>query len=190
MKEELELTVELPYSLEEAKSMLENQGFSLEETGILEDLYMKPKVNDHMALLELLNDSILIRKEGNYFTGFVLKKKRYNGDGTLQKDQKLYLKVEDLKQGKTFLELIGYEAFVFLKQDIYRYRKETIDLLLQDVKGLGIFLEYEAKNKESIEKMKQTLNEVFGMEFENYYERKIIRYIEKYGLILKKNSRG
>ncbi len=181
MKTQLELTVRLPHSLEETEQILIKNGFQLKEISYLEDIYMK-KNKTYSTIKDLLNECILIRKEGSYFKGFVLKKKEYKQNGDIIKDQKTYLEIIDLEKGKQFLEQIDYQFFFTLKQHLYIYEKENTTLMIQKVENLGLFLEYEALNGETEEELKTFLEHLFQMKFSNYYEKKAIQYIEKYQL--------
>lgn len=181
MKEELELTIRLTKSLEEIQELLKQAGCNFVEESILDDIYMK-KEERYQTIEDLLNHSILIRQEGNYFKGFTLKRKQYKANGDLEKDEKLYLEVPDLEKGKQFLEFIGYQEFFRLKQKMYFYERGNSRLSIQVIENLGIYLEYEAKEAETEEMIKETLNHIFHQSFTNYYEKKAITYIEKYHL--------
>lgn len=181
MKEEKELTIKLTQSLKEIQTSLEKAGCEFVEESVLDDIYMK-KEESYQTVEELLNHSILIRREGNHFKGFTLKKKIYKKNGDIKKDQKLYLEIPDLEKGKQFLELIGYQEFFHLRQEMYFYRMGNARMSIQIIENLGIYLEYEGSEAETEEMMKNTLNQIFGQSFSNYYEKKAITYIEKYHL--------
>lgn len=181
MKEELELTIKLEKPLEEIQMLLKRAGCEFLEESELDDIYMK-KEGEYHSIEDLLNHSILIRKEGTHFQGFTLKKKEYKENGDIIKDQKLYLEVPDLEKGKLFLELIGYQKLFQLKQKMYIYRKGTSKLYIQVVEGLGTYLEYEGNAEENETMIKETLNHIFHQTFSNYYEKKAISLLKKYHL--------
>ncbi len=181
MKEEKELTIKLTQSLEEIQILLRKAGCEFVEESVLDDIYMK-KEGQYQTIEELLNHSILIRREGNHFKGFTLKKKTYKDNGDIKKDQKLYLEVPDLENGKQFLEFIGYQELFHLKQKMYFYKMGNSRLFIQVIEDLGIYLEYEGSEFETEEMMKNTLNTIFHQTFTNYYEKKAIAYIKKYHL--------
>ena len=187
MKNELELTIKLEKPLEEVKELLRKSDFALDEISVLDDIYMKRKNQNYSSIKELLNDCVLIRMEGTHFSGFTLKKKEYNAFGDITKDEKLYLEVPNLKKGKLFLELLGFQELFHLKQDIYFYKRNHESLALQVIDDLGIFIEYEASNGETEEEIKSILDSIFGQTFSNYYEKKAISYIEKYHLLERRN---
>lgn len=181
MKEELELTIHLTHSLDEIQELLKQAGFRLIEESVLDDIYMK-KDGTYQTVQDLLNNCILIRKEGTHFQGFTLKKKEYKENGDIKKNQKLYLEVPNLETGKTFLEFIGYHELFHLKQKMYFYKKGNASLSVQIVENLGTFLEYEAEEGETEEQIKKILENIFHQTFSNYYEKKAIEYIKKYHL--------
>ena len=65
---------------------------------------------------------------------------------------------------------------------MYFYRMGNARMSIQIIENLGIYLEYEGSEVETEEMMKNTLNQIFGQSFSNYYEKKAITYIEKYHL--------
>lgn len=181
MNENLELTIRLDGFLEGKKTLLEESGFVLQEVSLLDDIYMKKK-GCFTSYQELLNHCILLRKEGNHFSGFVLTKKQYCDNGDLSKDQKFYLEVPNLEKGQLFLECLDYEFFFQLKQDIYIYKRNNQTLFLQVVEDLGLFVEYES-NGETEAEMKLVLETIFHRQFSNYYEKKALEYMKKHHLI-------
>lgn len=181
MKEEIELTIKLTIPLEKIQELLEKAGCEFVEESVLDDIYMK-KDEQYHSIEELLNHSILIRKEGSHFKGFTLKKKEYKENGDIKKDQKLYLEVPDLEKGKQFLELIGYRELFHLKQKMHFYKLKNSRLSIQVIEDLGTYLEYEGNEFETEQMIKDTLHTIFHQTFSNYYEKKAITYIEKYHL--------
>lgn len=184
MKAELELTIQLTKPIAEVQKLLEQAKCEFVEESVLDDIYMKP-MDKYNTIEDLLNHSILIRQEGTRFKGFTLKKKEYKENGAIVQDQKLYLEVPNLEQGKLFLELIGYQELCHIKQKMYIYKRKKSKIFIQIVEGLGNYLEYEGSKEETEEIIKETLQTMLHQTFSNYYEKKAIAYIEKYHLFVR-----
>ena len=161
--------------------LVENKGFVKNEEDMIEDIYMR-KNKEYKTVEDLLNNCILIRTVGDKYSGFTLKRKKYDIDGSIKENLKQNLEVKDIENGKEFLENIGYVEYFRLNQRMYCYNKNTVSFSIFDVKNLGVFLEYESKYGESASEIKKILDSIFEQSFSNYYEKKAILYIKKYHL--------
>lgn len=147
MKEEKEITVEVQYTLEKLKEILNKNNFKLKEIYDVNDIYMIDKnYLKEKDPLKLLNHSILLRhviledKEKKLITN---KQKVYNDKKEIIKQSKIDLKVYSIKEAKNFFETINYQELIKINDHLSVYANEEDELCIQMVNDKHIYIEIE-----------------------------------------------
>ncbi len=187
MKNELELTVLLDTTYELLNEHLLKKGMHVLKKKEMYDIYMMPVSNfdDKLSKEQQLNSCIIIRRIDNEFSGFTYKYKQYLKNGDLVENKKLNLAIVNLEDGKIFLEAIGYKQLFTIKQEMFEYANETNKICVQNVEGLGLFVEVEAENEgynngSSFNELKDLINKyTYNIINDNYYAKKAILMMEK-----------
>ena len=145
---EIEITVKVNNSLEEIQDILINQGFKKIETYRMYDKYLTLKQDDITKdnALDILKSCLLLRhlflednKEKKMLT---YKQKEYDGSVVIS-DTKINVLVDDLEKTEELLLKQGYKNIVEVDDTLYVYEKDDLSIAIEDVKDLGILLEYE-----------------------------------------------
>ena len=145
---EIEITVRVNNSLGEIESILINQGFEKIETYRMYDKYLTLKQENITKnnALDILKSCLLLRhlflednKEKKMLT---YKQKEYDGSVVIS-DTKINVLVDDLEKTEELLLKQGYKNIVEVDDTLYVYEKDDLSIAIEDVKDLGILLEYE-----------------------------------------------
>lgn len=187
MKNELELTVLLDTTYELLNEHLLKKGMHVLKKKEMYDIYMMPVSNfdDNLSKEQQLNSCIIIRRIDNEFSGFTYKYKQYLKNGDLVENKKFNLAIVNLEDGKIFLEAIGYKQLFTIKQEMFEYANEVNKICVQNVKGLGLFVEVEAENEgynngSIFDELKDLINKyTYNIINNNYYAKKAILMMEK-----------
>ena len=75
-------------------------------------------------------------------------------------EEKETLKIQDIEIAEKLLNILGYKRFLRMIDKNYKYENENYIVFIQEVDGLGVFLEIETKNKENAEVEIQKLIEL------------------------------
>lgn len=159
--QETEITVQVFNSLNEVKSILEKQGFAVYRKLKLNDYYFS-KYNleaiKNLPYSEILKNSFLIREVSgeNYHVELCYKNKTLDENENVISEEKVKCNVDDFETAIKVLESAGLKHWCNIKQDMLVFTREHIEFALQDVEGLGLFIEFEEnesmKEMTSIEK--------------------------------------
>lgn len=145
---EIEITVKVNNSLEEIQDILISQGFKKIETYRMYDKYLTLKQDDITKdnALDILKSCLLLRhlflennKEKKMLT---YKQKEYDGSVVIS-DTKINVLVDDLEKTEELLLKQGYKNIVEVDDTLYVYEKDDLSIAIEDVKDLGILIEYE-----------------------------------------------
>lgn len=192
---EIEITTKLNHTLEEAKDILEKQGFKQIEYKEMKDKYMTHSSNKLTSdnILEVLKKSALIRyicvNYKDIYKLFIYKNKEYKNDAVLT-EEKITVNIDDTEKMEYLLKKIGFKNVVEVNTIMYVYQKGTLEFAIQDIEGLGLYIEYEnlnsfdnSKNEEIIKEKEKMLEEIrsYNLDVDNNYDVK-----KAYTLIKKK----
>jgi len=147
----IEITVKVKETKESVKNKLISNGFIQTSDEYGDDIYMTRDLDklDKNNILELLNKSVLLRHHyGKYREErkyLVLKDKNYK-DGHVTSEEILSVKIDDIDIMKKMLERLGFEELIQKNQYFNDYTKGDIVFILEEVKDIGLLIEYENKN--------------------------------------------
>lgn len=171
-----EITVRINCSLQEIYNILENKGFSIIDKYNLEDIYYINKDIDikKQSIKEILKKYILIRKVTQFIPdGFIksytvleltLKSKNIASDGIIISQDKKDCQIQDIKQGKEFIEALGYKKLMTIKERAIVYGKGKLKLAIKDIENSENLIEMETIDNDpeldTIEKLKEKINDL------------------------------
>lgn len=147
----IEITVKVKETKESVKNKLISNGFIQTSDEYGDDIYMTRDLDklDKNNIFELLNKSVLLRHHyGKYREErkyLVLKDKNYK-DGHVTSEEILSVKIDDIEIMKKMLEKLGFEELIQKNQYFNDYTKGDIVFILEEVKDIGLLIEYENKN--------------------------------------------
>ena len=147
----IEITVKVKETKESVKNKLISNGFIQTSDEYGDDIYMTRDLDklDKNNILVLLNKSVLLRHHyGKYREErkyLVLKDKNYK-DGHVTSEEILSAKIDDIDIMKKMLERLGFEELIQKNQYFNDYTKGDIVFILEEVKDIGLLIEYENKN--------------------------------------------
>ena len=171
-----EITVRINCSLQEIYNILENKGFSIIDKYNLEDIYfIKNDIDiNKQSIRDILNKYILIREVTQFIpSDFVkkytvleltLKSKNIASDGIIISQDKKDCQIQDIKQGKEFIEALGYKKLMTIKERAIVYGKGKLKLAIKDIENSENLIEMETIDNDpeldTIEKLKEKINDL------------------------------
>lgn len=171
-----EITVKISCSLQEMYNILESKGFSIIDKYNLEDIYYINKDIDikKQSIREILKKYILIRKVTQFIPDdfiksytvleLTLKSKNIASDGIIISQDKIDCQIQDIKQGKEFIEALGYKNLMTIKERAIVYGKGKLKLAIKDIENSEKLIEIETIDNDpdfdTTEKLKEKLNDL------------------------------
>lgn len=156
---ETEITVQVFETRQDIHTKLLNNNFVLADKCIMQDYYFSKFETDelkNMSYKQILKNSLIVRKCGDD-TKVIYKNKEIDNDNNVICEEKISLPITDIKPAIKIFELSGLNNWCNLTQEMYLYKNDKIEFMLQVIDGLGIFIEYEedesVANLEPKEKM-------------------------------------
>ena len=167
-----ETTVQVFNSKEEIFEKLKNLNFILHETFQMIDYYYSKY--DKSLLKELpyqfiMKNSFIVRNRIQNDNKIFLcyKNKAIDEKGNMLSEEKVQSNLESLENTLKIFELAGLNSWCMVDQEVYCFKNDKMDIMVQIVAGLGIFIEYEEDETmqglneyEKIELMKNNLQEL------------------------------
>lgn len=97
------------------------------------------------------------------------------------KQDKADCEIVKVEEGKNFLEVIGYNAIMNIKENDIVYGKDGLNLAIKDIEKGDKLIEVEcSKELDTVEKLKQKINELqIPIETDNYFVKKAEIELEK-----------
>ncbi len=166
-----EITVKLKCSIEEMYNILENKGFEIVDKFSLDDTYFVSKEIDINKMLprEILKHCILIREITQYMPELRIIKMTYKNkniapNGDIINQENVNCSIMSVEEGKKFLNVIGYNKIMNIKENDIVYEKDGFQIAVKDVKNGENLIEAETVNDnpelDTIEKLKKKINEL------------------------------
>lgn len=166
-----EITVKLKCSIEEMYNILENKGFEIVDKFSLDDTYFVSKDIDINKMLprEILKHCILIREITQYMPELRIIKMTYKNkniapNGDIINQENVNCSIMSVEEGKKFLNVIGYNKIMNIKENDIVYEKDGFQIAVKDVKNGENLIEVETVNDnpelDTIEKLKKKINEL------------------------------
>lgn len=171
-----EITVRITCSLQEIYNILKSKGFSIVDKYNLEDTYYILNNIDirEQPIREILKKYVLIRNitqfvpddfidSYNLFT-MTFKNKKIALDGTIISQDKKDCQIQNMEQGKAFIESLGYKEIMTIKENAIVYGKGKLKLAIKDVVNGDNLIEIETieddTELDTTDKLKATINEL------------------------------
>lgn len=137
-----EITVKLKCSIEEMDNILENKGFEIVDKFSLDDTYFVSKDIDINKMLprEILKHCILIREITQYMPELRIIKMTYKNkniapNGDIINQENVNCSIMSVEEGKKFLNVIGYNKIMNIKENDIVYEKDGFQIAVKDVKN-------------------------------------------------------
>ena len=148
---QIEITVRLNETLQEAIRKLEMQGFKKIRESEIDDIYMTSKLKElnENNIHNILKKSVLLRS-------LKLENKEFDEKGDVISEKKINLDCSDLEKAKDLFKHLEFEELIRVRYKVLVYSKDKIEYAFQDVENLGTLIEYE--NIEDFEG--KSLNEI------------------------------
>lgn len=179
-----EITVKLKCSIEEMYNILENKGFEIVDKFSLDDTYFVSKEIDINKMLprEILKHCILIREITQYMPELRIIKMTYKNkniapNGDIINQENVNCSIMSVEEGKKFLNVIGYNKIMNIKENDIVYEKDGFQIAVKDVKNGENLIEVETVNDnpelDTIEKLKKKINELqIAIDTNDYFVKK------------------
>ena len=166
MKEELEICAKVLVPFKEIIDDMLNKGFHVQEDFILNDIYMI--LNDEEVSLEkidrLLANYVLVRETVGKRIMLVIKKKEIHDKGEIINQKSIKCPITNVSDGYNFMKELGFKKLIEIKDHNVLLSNGKNEIYVQDIEGLGVYVEMEQKNLllsnnngNSIEEMINTL---------------------------------
>lgn len=166
-----EITVKLTCSIKELCNLLENKNFKIVEKYILDDTYFIPRELNlkNMSHREILSRSVLLRDITEFIPErkvikLTFKNKQIDEKGNILKQSKVDCEILNVETGKAFIEAIGYDKLMNIKENDIVYEKNELKIAIKDIKDGDQLIEVETVNDNSeldtIDKIKQKIKEL------------------------------
>lgn len=146
--EEKEICLKSNVPFEELKSIMFNIGFKVQEDFQMNDIYMINK-NIDISLDNkdvIFKDNILVRETVGKRILLVNKIKELDDNGVVIGERSVKCPINDSISGYNFLCSIGYKKAFELKDHNLLLTNGVNEIYIQDVEGLGTYVEMEQKN--------------------------------------------
>lgn len=146
--EEKEICLKSNVPFEELKSTMFNIGFKVQEDFQMNDIYMINK-NIDISLDNkdvIFKDNVLVRETVGKRILLVNKIKELDDNGVVIGERSVKCPINDSISGYNFLCSIGYKKAFELKDHNLLLTNGVNEIYIQDVEGLGTYVEMEQKN--------------------------------------------
>lgn len=171
-----EITVRISCSIQEMWNILESKGFSIVDKYSLEDIYYIQNDIDikKQSIREILKKYILIRNITQYIPDnfidsynlikMTFKSKNIASNGGIITQHKKDCQIQNIEQGKEFLEALGYKKLMIIKEKAVVYRKGELKLAIKDIENSDNLIEIETiegnPELDTTDKLKEKINEL------------------------------
>ncbi len=143
---ETEITVQVFDSFENIDRILKQNGFESTRKFKLHDSYFTT-ISDVAGVdfKHLIDNSILVREitDDKIVGQLMYKKKNYDDAGNVISEEKTKVIIDDFDKTVKILTLAGLNNYVQVKNSSIVYKDDKMEICLQVVENLGIFIEYE-----------------------------------------------
>ena len=146
-----EITVKLKCTSKELCKILENKGFDVYKKFIVDDIYYIPKDIEisESNPRDILKTAVLLRKiteilpESKEIKKITIKKKDIDSNGNIKNQEKIDCEINDIEQGKKFIEALGFKELMKIKEYDIKYIKENLALIIKHIEEMEEMMEVE-----------------------------------------------
>jgi len=172
-----EITVEVLCDKDTLFKLLKDKGFSYRGELLIDDYYYThvPMSGD-VEFRELLSNSFLLRNlrcndkkskaKSVMYHRLVYKKKEYDINDRVISERKISTELPDTRVANEIFQQAGMTNWCVKNVTAYDYRRKDLQVLVQEVEGLGLFLEMEQPESitgtadEVLDKLVEILNNI------------------------------
>lgn len=145
---ELELCVKANVDFDKLIKIMNTKGFHIQEDFQMNDIYM---IKDEIELSydnrkNILNDYLLIRETVGKKIMLVLKHKVINNKNEIISQKSIKCPIVDVDKGYDFMKALNYKKIFELKDHNILLSNGKNEIYIQDVEGLGTYIEMEQNN--------------------------------------------
>lgn len=187
--EEKEICLKSNVSFEKLKNIMFDMGFKVQEDFQMNDIYMINKdINISLDNKNVIfKDNILVRETVGKKILFVNKIKELDKNGVVIGEHSVKCSITDSLSGYNFLCSIGYKKVFELKDHNLLMTNGVNEIYIQDVEGLGTYIEMEQKNLllkntngDSIDELVNTIKKYnLPLDYSNISVKKSVEMLEK-----------
>ena len=188
---ETEITVQVFNKFEEIDYTLKNQGFEMIENFQLNDWYFSQITNVNNVLYgDLLKSSFLVRQvlTDKEIIQLCYKQKEIDELGNVIAEEKISTDLSSLSNAIDIFKKAGLNNYCIVEDNSFVYKNGNIEFVVQVVKNIGIFIEYEEdetmkgmSNFEKIEHMKKIVNSLGLKLGQDYSCKKVSMLLKTHG---------
>ena len=147
MKEELEICVKSLVTFNELYDDMIKKGFHEQENFVLNDIYL---VKEDMEVSlenerDIFANYVLIRETVGKRKMLVLKHKEVNENGEV-KQESIKCPITDIDKAYDFMKALGYKKLFEISDHNILMSNGKNEIYIQDVKGIGTYVEMEQRN--------------------------------------------
>lgn len=169
---ETEITVELLQEVDTAKALLHEKGFVMSRFCLMEDWYFSKFDIEEIksfSYKDLIKNSFLIRRLSGQpnLCQLIYKNKDLDQEGNVVAEEKVIATLDDSEPAIKAMKCAGLTNWCEIAQKMSIYTNGKIEFVIQEVDGLGTFIEYEEDETvkgldevQKIKKMVKTLKEL------------------------------
>ena len=185
---ETEITVQIFNELAEIDGILKAQGFEMIETYRLKDWYFS-KIEDakRVEYADLLKQSFLIRSVGDK-AQLCYKNKEIDEGGIVISEEKTETEIGDLDKAIAVFQAAGLNNYCIVENESYVYQRGATSFVVQVIKDLGTFLEYEEEEsmrglsaREKLSRLIESANDLGLRLGKDYSCKKVYMLLKKNG---------
>ena len=187
---ETELTVEVFGGFNNVIKHLEENGFQRLETFTISDQYFSKFPKEEIltqSYEDMINSSLILRELSGDISKkqMLYKNKTYNANGDCISEEKTSCRISSTKNASKLLINIGMSCWCQITQQIVVFKNQQMQFAVQDVDGVGTFIEYEERgnfsslsDEEKIKTMKENLSSLGLNMGNNFFCKKVKMKIE------------
>ncbi len=166
--EEVEAKYRIVCSVEQIKQLLESIGASYIEVLQEHDIYLQHPCRDFSRTDEALRIRRMIGAGGEKWILTYKGPRKMSGE--IKSREEIEIELTDPAKTLRILNRLGFREIASISKKRYKYRYNDCDILLDHVKGLGVFLEIECRRKDEINKVKELIGNCIEPVYKTYLE--------------------
>lgn len=146
---DIELTVQVKCTRVELENVLKTKGFKLVEQYSMKDSYFSWLKGSSINYYDLVKNSFLVRNivlTDRTKQVITYKFKSFDAAGNVISEVKTETAVDNTQKAIEVFKLAGLNEWIIVEQKMSVYSNGSIEFIVEDVKDLGLFIEYEIQN--------------------------------------------
>ncbi|NPA97955.1 MAG: class IV adenylate cyclase [Crenarchaeota archaeon] len=166
--EEIEAKYKVICSDEQIKQLIEAIGASYIEVLHEYDTYLQHPCKDFSQTDEALRLRMMIVSDREKWILTYKGPRKMSGE--IKSREEIEVELTEPEKILKILNRLGFKKIASITKKRYKYRYNDCDILLDHVKGLGVFLEIECRRKNEINKVKELIGSCIEPVYKTYLE--------------------